>query len=78
MVFSLRYSSETPRLISFHLAPRMLKHLLDIVSLRDVAVEHAANEVNALVANRVWYPQIVIHYLVDAIKRVLLVNDGIE
>jgi hypothetical protein len=60
------------------MAPRMLKYLLDIVPLRDIAVEHTAYKVDALVADCVWHPQVTVHYLVDTVKRVLLVNDGVK
>src|SRR5438552_2457229 len=56
----------------------MLQYLLDCDSIFNVSVKHKADKVNALLAHDVWNPQIVIHDLVDAVERVLLVNYGIE
>lgn len=56
----------------------MFNHLIDVVALRDVAVEHTADEVDTLLADDVWHSQIPIHYLVDAVKWIFLVDDGVK
>lgn len=56
----------------------MIKYLRNIITLREVAVEHTADEINTLVADCVGNPQITVHDLIDAVKRVLLVDDGVE
>lgn len=56
----------------------MVDDLLNGVSLRHVSVEHAADEINTLVADRVWHPQVPIHDFVNAVKGVFLVDDGVE
>ena len=52
--------------------------LIDVVPLRDVPVEHAADEVDALLAKDEGDAQVAIHNLVDAVEGVLLVDDGVE
>ena len=61
-----------------HLAPRVFKDLVDVVSLRHISVKHLADKVDALFADRVRYPEVSVHNLVDAIEGVLLVDYGIE
>jgi hypothetical protein len=56
----------------------MVQDLVDVVPVLDVPVEHAADEVDALVADGERHPQISIHDLVDAVEWVLLVDDGVE
>lgn len=56
----------------------MLQNLVDIVSLLDVAIQHAPDEVDTLVADRVRHTQVAIHDLIDTVERVFLVDDGIE
>lgn len=60
------------------LAPRMVQHLDNIISLCYIAVEHAADQVDALIADCVWYSKVTIHDLVDAVEWVLLIDDGVE
>lgn len=59
-------------------APRMLQHLADRDPLLDIAIEHQPNQVDALLAHDPRHPQIVVHDLVNAVKRVLLVDDGVQ
>lgn len=70
---SSRHTSVIP-----HLAPWVLQNLVDVVSLLDVAVQHATNEIDALVADCVRHTQVTIHDLVDTVERVFLVDDGVE
>lgn len=56
----------------------MSNDLIDVVPLRNVTVEHAANEVDALFAEDEGDAQVAIHNLVDAVEGVLLVDDGVE
>jgi hypothetical protein len=74
----LAISSPQNRYNSIHLAPRMLENLVDVVSLRQIPVKHLADKVDALVADRVRYPQVAIHDLVDAVEGILLVYNSIE
>lgn len=59
------------------LAPGMVQDLVDVVPVLDVPVEHAADEVDAFVADGERHPQISIHDLIDAVEWVLLVDDGV-
>lgn len=65
-------------LLPLHLAPGVLNHLRDIETLRNIAIKHATNQIDALVAHGEWNAQVAVHDLVDAVKRVLLVDDCIE
>lgn len=60
------------------LTPRVLEDLLDIVSLLHVPVQHAADEIDTLLANHKGNPQVAVHYLVDAVERVLLIDNGVQ
>lgn len=76
LLFSLECLSYLP-FLWFDLAPRMLEDLIDIVTLGDIAIKHTANEVDALFAEDERDPKITVHNLVDAIKGILLIYDGI-
>lgn len=65
-------------LIFLNLAPRMLQHLVDIKALGNIAVQHAADEINALFTKNEGYSKIAIHDLVDAVEWVLLVDDCVK
>lgn len=71
-------------LISFFLSflrgtePWMREHLVDVVPLGHVPIKHAANKVDAFFAHDERDAQIAIHNLVDTVKGVLLVDDGVE
>lgn len=56
----------------------MLQHLIDIEAARDVADQHAADQIDALLTHDEGDPQVAVHDLVDAVERVLLVDDGIQ
>jgi hypothetical protein len=56
----------------------MRQHLINRVPLRDIAIQHHPDEVDALVANRVRHAQVAVHDLVDAVERVLLIDDGVQ
>lgn len=56
----------------------MVDDLVNIVSLGYVSIQHAPDEINTFIADGVRYPQITIHYLVDTVKWVLLVDDRIQ
>lgn len=68
-----RHTSVVP-----NLAPWVLQNLGDIVSLFDVAIQHATDEVDTLITDRVRHTQVAIHDLIDAVERVFLVDDGVE
>jgi hypothetical protein len=61
-----------------HLAPGVVQHLLDGVSLGNVPVEHSPDEIDAFVADCVRHAQVTVHYLIDAVEWVLLVHDGVQ
>lgn len=58
--FKPRLAPKNAQLPQFHsliyLTPGVLEHLVDVVALRDVALQHATDEVDALVAQRVGHP----------------------
>lgn len=56
----------------------MGQNLLYRQPLRDIAVEHLANQVDALVADDVGNAQVAVHDLVDAVEGVLLIDDGVQ
>lgn len=56
----------------------MLQDLLDSIPLRDITIEHLADQVDTLIADNVGNTQVAIHNLVNAVERVLLVDDGVE
>ena len=56
----------------------MRQHLLDIQPLLHVPIQHVAYQINALVAQRIRHAQVAVHDLVDAVERVLLVDDGVQ
>jgi hypothetical protein len=56
----------------------MLQHGLDPNPPLDVAIQHFANQINAVLAENVRHPKVVVHDLVDAIEGILLVDDGVE
>ena len=56
----------------------MREDLLNVKPLRNIPVQHLANQINAVVAEGIRHPQVAIHDLVNAVKGVLLINDGVE
>lgn len=56
----------------------MLQNLVDIVSLFDVAIQHATDEVDTLIADCVRHTQVAIHDLINTVERIFLVDDGVE
>lgn len=56
----------------------MIQNLTDSDSLIHVSIQHKPDEVDALLAHDVWHAQVVVHDLVDAVERVLLVHDRVE
>jgi hypothetical protein len=52
--------------------------LVDVVALSNIAVQHAADEVNALFAQNIGDAQIAVHDLVDAVERILLVDNSVK
>jgi hypothetical protein len=55
----------------------MLQDLTDRDPLFDIAIEHHAYQINALLTHDPGDAQIVVHNLVDTIERILLVDDGV-
>ena len=56
----------------------MFQYLGDRNSLLNIAVQHQPHEINALFGHDPWHSKIMVHDLVDAIERVLFVDDGVE
>ena len=56
----------------------MIQDVLDADAALDVAIEHLTDQVDAVLAHDVRDAQVVVHDLVDAVERVLLVDDGIQ
>lgn len=56
----------------------MSQDLIDIIPVGDVAVEHVADQVDALITDGVRHSQSPVHDLVDAVEGVLLVDDGVQ
>ena len=56
----------------------MLQNLGDGDAPLDIAIEHQPNQVKILLRHDVWYSQVVVHDLIDAIEGILLVHDGVE
>lgn len=66
------------RLVIFRVdvcTPRVVKNSLDADTPLDVAVQHLADEVNAVFAHDIRYAQVVIHNLVDAVEWIFLIHD---
>lgn len=59
-------------------APRMFHHGLNSDSLLDVSIEHLSNQVDTVFTHDVRYSEIMVHDFIDAVERVLLVDDGVE
>lgn len=59
-------------------APRMVQNSLYPNPAFDVAVEHLANQVDAILTHDVRDAQVMVHDLVDGVKRVLLVHNGVK
>lgn len=59
------------------LAPGVFNHLLYSITLHNVPVQHAADQVDALLANDKRDTQVSVHNLIDTVERVLFVNDGV-
>jgi hypothetical protein len=56
----------------------MFQHLTDSNALINVTVEHQPDQINRRIAHDVGNAQVVIHDLVDTVKGVLLVDDGVK
>lgn len=55
----------------------MVEHLVDVVALGDITFQHAADEIDTLLAEYKGDAEVAVHNLVDAVKRVLLVDNGV-
>lgn len=56
----------------------MTYDLLDGDSSVDISIEHSADQIYAVFAHNVRYSKVTVHYLVDAVERILLVDNGVE
>lgn len=56
----------------------MVEHLVDVVALGDITFQHAADEIDTLLAEYKGDAEVAVHNLVDAVKRVLLVDNGVQ
>lgn len=59
-------------------APPMFHHLRDSQPLIDIAIQHRSDQLDALLAHDPRHAQLVVHDLVDAVKGVFLVDEGVE
>lgn len=62
----------------FRRAPWMIFDLVDGQSAVDVAVQHAFDQVDAVLAHDPRNPELVVQNLIDAVERVLLVHERVE
>ena len=56
----------------------MSHHLCDGEALVDIPVKHRFDYIDGSLAHDPWNPKLVVHDLVDAVKRVLLVYESVE
>ena len=56
----------------------MRQHLVNGIPRRHIAVQHPADQIDALVADGIRHAQVAVHDLVDAVEGVLLVDDGVQ
>ncbi len=56
----------------------MPQHPLNSQPLPNIAIQHAPDKINALVADGVRHAQVAVHDLVDGVEGVLLVDDGVQ
>lgn len=56
----------------------MFHHGLDRNPTVNIAIQHCANEVNAVFTHEIWNPEIAIHNFIDTVEWILLIDDGIE
>jgi len=55
----------------------MLEYAFDVNPAIHISIEHCADQINAVFAHYVWYTEVSVHNLVDAVERIFFVNDGI-
>lgn len=67
-----------PLLIIDSNTPRVLKNPLNINPPLHITIQHLSNQINAILAHNIRYPQIMVHNLVNTVERVLFVHDGIQ
>lgn len=56
----------------------MLQHLLDANPGLDVPVKHQPDQIDTIFAHHIRNSEVAVHYLVDAVERILLVYDSVE
>lgn len=56
----------------------MTSHFPYTDSLIDIAVQHSPDQFDASLADHVRHTQIMVHNLIDAVERILLVQDSIQ
>ena len=58
--------------------PRVLEHSLYPNPALHIAVQHLADQINTVLAHHVRHAQVMVHDLINTIKRVLLVHDSVK
>lgn len=56
----------------------MFQHPTNRNPLLNIAIQHQPNQINRLLAHNPGHAQIMVHDLVDAVKGVFLVDNGVE
>jgi hypothetical protein len=56
----------------------MIQNLLDIYPPIQIPIQHLADQINARLAHDIRNTKIPIHDLIDTVKWILLVYDGVE
>lgn len=68
--------STTPLLLLS--TPPVLLHLRNCESLIDIAVQHRLDQINIPIGHDPRDPQLVVKDLIDAVKGVFLIDEGVE
>lgn len=72
------YISAAILLRALPFTPPMLQYFTDSYPLIDIPIEHQSDEIDTRIAHNIRNAQVMIHNLVDAVERVLLVDDCVE
>jgi hypothetical protein len=63
---------------AFSLAPPMIQHLANGNSAINIAIQHCPHKIDTRLAHDIRHSQIVVHDFVNAVERVLVVDDCVE
>lgn len=56
----------------------MLQHAFNADSATHISVEHCADQIDAVFTHDIWNAKVPVHDLVDAVERVLFIDDRVE